>query len=73
MNIRQWFCSHEWKKHSEAVLPSAFEQTMRTGEFRVNPQSIQTKLDGWFFKKKVVIIMICKKCNKLQIHSEENP
>jgi hypothetical protein len=73
VNIRQWFCKHDWKKHSEAVLPSAFEQTMRTGEFRLNPQSIQTKLDGWLFKKKVVIIMICKKCNKLQIYTEENP
>ena len=73
MNIRQWFCKHDWKKHSEAVLPSAFEQSMRTGEFRIRPESITSKYDSWFFKKKIVIVMICKKCNKLQIYSEENP
>ena len=68
MNIRQLFCRHEWKKHSEAVLPSAFEQTMRTGEFRLNPSSVQSKMDSWLFRKKIIIVMICKKCNKLQMY-----
>lgn len=73
MNIRQWFCRHQWIKNSEAVLPSAFEQTMRTGEFRLDPKAVRSSADAWLFKKKVIISMICKKCNKLQIFSEENP
>lgn len=73
MNIRQWFCRHEWKKHSEAVLPSVFEQTMRTGDFRLNPKSINSPADKWLFKKKIVFIFICKKCNKMKTFTEEHP
>jgi len=73
VNFRQIFCNHEWKKQSEAILPSAFEQAMRTGEYTINPAALTGQKDSWFFKKKLIFTFICKKCNKIKTFVEENP
>jgi hypothetical protein len=70
MNIRQWFCRHSWTKLSEAVMPSAFEQLARTGEYKLD---VSINTEKWIFRKKVVITMMCEKCKKLQQFVEINP
>jgi len=70
MNIRQWFCNHKWVKQSEAMLPSAFEQTARTGEYSLTKD---VSSPTWIFRKKFILTFICEKCNKIKQFVQENP
>lgn len=70
MNVRQWFCNHKWVKQSEAILPSAFEQASRTGEFVA---SKDTSTPAWIFRKKFILTFVCEKCNKIEQFVQENP
>jgi len=59
-------CKHDWRKESEVLLKSPYEQT----EGRL------TKLKGTnstFFRQTVVIILICTKCGTVRVIRESNP
>ncbi len=70
MELRQWFCNHKWVKQSEAILPSAFEQTARTGEYTL---AKDVAPPTWIFRKKFILTFVCEKCNKIKQFVEENP
>ena len=62
-------CKHEWKIISEQILPSAWEQLMASRAARHN----ESELPAWVFNKKLVIILECSKCGKLDKTVESNP
>lgn len=79
-------CKHQWVKTSETMMPSAFEQfiTARTAEMDteeptrkvVDEKGLLEKFDPGFsrnYKKKLVIIMTCQKCGKIETITEVNP
>ena len=69
MNFRQWFCRHKWIKHSETILPSAFEQAARTGA--TVARDVAPPM--WIFKKKFILTYICEKCQKIKQFTQVNP
>ena len=50
-------CFHDWKVISKEVLPSAFEQMKGV-------ESIKGDI-SYTFQKKIIIILACTKCGKL--------
>ena len=58
-------CKHEWKVLDKTVLPSAWEQLKAR-------MSVDKGHIG-LFRKKVVVILVCKKCGKLNKTVETNP
>jgi hypothetical protein len=69
MNFRQWFCRHKWIKYSETILPSAFEQTARTGGGLAREKGAPM----WIFRKKFILTLICEKCQKIKQFTQSNP
>jgi len=70
INFKQLFCKHKWIKHAETILPSAFEQAARTGEFRAHDDKATPM---WVFKKKFILTLICEKCQKVKQFTQVNP
>lgn len=61
-----FFCRHDWEVKDKTVLPSAWEQHKAT--------HVETAtLPVWFFMKKAVITLACKKCGKLKVVRESSP
>lgn len=62
------FCNHQWKKESEVILPSAYEQ------IQDSPGYNNFEFDGMDgFKKKLVIVFVCEKCGGIHTVVETNP
>jgi len=59
-------CNHIWEVKDKTILPSGYEQLGDGTDFgsRSIPQ--------WMFKKKVIVILACKKCGRLDKTTEEN-
>ena len=61
-------CKHDWKKISEIILPSAFEQITKKHIIeRLGSPSVL------MYRKKLVIVLKCKKCGKLDKTVESSP
>lgn len=61
------FCAHNWKEISKELLPSPAQQLK-------SPDLIAATLGGdEFYKIKVVIILACEICGKLDKTVEVNP
>ena len=56
------FCRHNWEKTSKVVLPSPFEQI---GSLRGFGRE--------FFREKLIVILKCTLCGKLDKTVEVNP
>jgi hypothetical protein len=56
------FCRHNWKKESDVVLPSAYEQMQ--GSFP-NFESRNRSIPYWSFIKTHVLVLSCTKCGKI--------
>ncbi len=61
------FCRHEWKEISNYIFPSAWEQFFSRETDKV------TNIPPWIFVKKLIIILACSKCGKLDKIIEECP
>lgn len=62
------FCKHVWVKITEVLMPSAFEQANAVEGYTVSA------IDGvGMFTKKIVVILACEKCGKLNKTVEVNP
>ncbi len=60
-------CKHEWVLVDKTVLPSAYEQLK-------SPELLErVPCDAVMFRKKVIVILQCKVCGKLNKTIEENP
>ena len=60
------FCKHEWEILSETILPSPYEQ--------MEERAVELKhVIAWFFVKKLIVIISCKKCGKLDKTEKTNP
>lgn len=64
------FCKHEWEEISKDVLPSAWEQLSKTAG---NDLKKITNVDPVLFQKKIIIVLRCKKCGKIERVVETNP
>lgn len=64
-------CKHEWEKIAEITLPSGYEQT-RSDQPNAAP-TISIDARGPIFKKKYVLVLICKKCGDVKKIAESNP
>jgi len=63
-------CSHQWKKESEVILPSAHEQTMKgVTSFK---SGAGTSIPHWFFTKTHILILSCTECGKIYKSVEES-
>lgn len=60
-------CKHDWEILDKTILPSPYE--MVNEEFKARITEIRTYL----FRKKVVLIISCKNCGKLEKIIESNP
>lgn len=63
------FHKHNWEKISDVVLPSAYEQIIKSGE------TIDKMRGGaaiHMFDKKHIVILKCTKCGKIQEIVNEN-
>ena len=58
-------CLHDWEVKSKDILPSAYEQMI------AGKQLTDSILPVWF-QKKIVIILSCKECGKLDKTIETN-
>jgi len=64
------FCGHDFEIIDKTILPSAFEQI-----WEVNKQSTEMEFEAppGFYRKKLIILLKCKKCSKLLRIVEINP
>lgn len=61
-----FFCKHEWEIKSKDILPSAYEQYK---DQKIYPDGVYTT----HFQKKLILVMVCKKCGKINKTIETNP
>jgi len=64
-----WFCKHDWKVLDKTVMESPYEQIVKSGSLVRDMRSFESK----FFRKKVLVIVVCSKCGKKSEHVETNP
>lgn len=60
-------CPHEWEKIVETTLPSAYEQ-LEKGTIR-----FETMKGIRLFHKKLVVVLVCRKCGAVKKIVESNP
>ncbi len=58
------FCKHEWKMLSEQTTVSALEESVRLG-------TVITKGHGSLMDRKLIQIVTCEKCGKLERFVED--
>ena len=62
------FCDHDDEVFSKDTIASAYDQVVASGK---NYTSIPH--NPWTFRKKLVILLKCKKCKRVKKIVEENP
>jgi len=71
-----WSCKHDWEIKDKTIMKSIAEQQKELGLAKVSIPAVRYGGDDPFlaiFRKKVIIIMSCKKCGKLKKFVESNP
>ena len=59
------FCKHKWKLMDKTILPSGYEQLDAATSLKGNSLVL--------LRKKVVVILVCTECGKLNKTIEVNP
>ncbi len=62
------FCEHDYEEFNKTDMKSAYEQVVASGK---NYTSVPH--NPWVFRKKLVILLKCKKCKRIKKIIEENP
>ena len=62
------FCEHDDELFDKTTLESAYEQMIVGGvRYKTLP------IEPFFYRKKVVVLLKCKKCNRVKKVIESNP
>ena len=70
MRLFGFGCIHNWEVLDKTEMPNAFEQMQKAGLKKFSgdrPDTIK------LFKKKVIVVLHCKKCPVTKVIVESNP